>query len=69
MTCVGLLLKSIFKQHFRHFSRQIAKSHFSDFIDLFTAPFGMSALFLTGTSLRSPRVAVWAVGPCVDEKS
>ena len=28
MTCVGLLLKKHFKQHFRHFSRQIATSIF-----------------------------------------
>ncbi len=60
MTCVGLLLKSILSS-----TSSIADKlphPFSDFIDLFTAPFGMSALFLTGTSLRSPRVALWAVG-------
>ena len=63
MTCVGLLLKIIFTQTSGSLSS--AKNlppPFSNFIDLFTAPFGMSALFLTGTSLRSPRLAFWAVG-------
>ena len=61
MTCVGLLLKSILSSTSGTSADKLPHP-FSDFIDLFTAPFGMSALFLTGTSLRSPRVAVWAVG-------
>ena len=63
MTCVGLILKIIFAASSTgSLSAKKLPSPFSNFIDLFTAPFGMSALFLTGTSLRSPRVAVWAVG-------
>lgn len=33
----------------------------SKFIKLFTGPFVMSALFLTGTTLRSARLAIWPV--------
>ena len=61
MTCVGLLLKVIFSNTAVGDVEKLPHP-FSDLIDFFTAPFGMSALFLTGTSLRSPRVAVWAVG-------
>lgn len=60
MTCVGLLLKVILSN--TNGDMEKLPHPFSDLIDVFTAPFGMSALFLTGTSLRSPRVAVWAVG-------
>lgn len=61
MTCVGLLLKVILSNTNGDNMEKLPHP-FSDLIDVFTAPFGMSALFLTGTSLRSPRVAVWAVG-------
>eukprot|EP00435_Cladocopium_sp_Y103_P074135 s206_g47.t1 len=64
MTCAGLLFKIIFG-----FSLVVEENGkirlpnpFSDFIELFTSPFAMSALFLTGTSLRSPQISVWAVG-------
>lgn len=36
-------------------------SPLGDVVTLFTAPFGMLALFLTGTSLRSPNLAAWPV--------
>lgn len=63
MTCAGLLFKIIFGNSLVEENGKIRLPHpLSDFIDLFTAPFGMSALFLTGTSLRTPRVSVWAVG-------
>eukprot|EP00438_Fugacium_kawagutii_P035548 Skav214504 [mRNA] locus=scaffold1011:356928:371333:- [translate_table: standard] len=61
MTCIGLLLKIIVNSTGASWTEKLPHP-FSNIIDLFTAPFGMSALFLTGTSLRSPRVAVWAVG-------
>lgn len=65
MTCAGLLFKIIFGFSLVEENGKIKLPHpFSDFIELFTSPFAMSALFLTGTSLRSPQISVWAVG-CV----
>ena len=63
MTCAGLLFKIIFGFSLVEEDGKIKLPHpFSDFVDLFTSPFAMSALFLTGTSLRSPQISVWAVG-------
>lgn len=63
MTCTGLLFKIIFGFSLVKENGKIKLPHpFSDFIELFTSPFAMSALFLTGTSLRSPQISVWAVG-------
>lgn len=62
MTCAGLLFKILFGFSLVEENGKLRLPHpFSDFITLFTSPFAMSALFLTGTSLRSPQVSVWAV--------
>ena len=63
MTFAGLLFKIMFGFSLVEENGKIKLPHpFSDFIELFTSPFAMSALFLTGTSLRSPQISVWAVG-------
>ncbi|CAJ1393644.1 unnamed protein product [Effrenium voratum] len=63
MTCAGLLFKGVLGQTLSHEGGKLKlPMPLSNLVDLFTAPFGMCALFLTGTSLRSPKIAVWAVG-------
>ena len=63
MTCTGLLFKIIFGFSLVKENGKIKLPHpFADFIELFTSPFAMSALFLTGASLRSPQISAWAVG-------
>lgn len=58
MTCLGLLLKLVLGGRI---PLDRLPRPFSKLVELFTSPFGMSALFLTGTSLRSPRISIWSL--------
>eukprot|EP00438_Fugacium_kawagutii_P035549 Skav214505 [mRNA] locus=scaffold1011:376340:385615:- [translate_table: standard] len=63
MTCSGLLYKIILGSSIVEENGKLQLPHpLSDFVTLFTSPFAMSALFLTGTALRSPRISAWAIG-------
>ncbi|CAJ1393640.1 unnamed protein product [Effrenium voratum] len=63
MTCAGLAFNLIFGSKLVESDGHLKlPSPFSNFVELFTAPFGMCALLLTGASLRSPQVSVWALG-------
>lgn len=63
MTGAGLMYKLLLGNTIIREGGQSKLPHpFCDLIELFTAPFTMCALFLTGTSLRSAKLSTWPCG-------
>jgi len=63
MTCAGLLFKVLLGHLLNEEKGKLKLPQpFSDMVELFTGPFAMLALFLTGTSLNSAQLSAWPCG-------